>query len=175
MSRRSVPAIDPANDIADDALVLVSTDGRVLESHSLYDILVAAQPRYPIQKAGGHDAGEHRLIDLFHCNAVRSASEAFGPNNRPLRTQAGNPISISIFNNDTKPHIIHGPGGSFPHGDFNSPIQPNAFEMKNGVVRTRVLKVGDNATAYIHGEPNSTNATFKVVVAATATTPPATP
>jgi hypothetical protein len=93
--------------------------------------------------------------------------EAFGPANRPLRTQPGNPIVISIFNNDTKPHIIHGPGGSFPHGDFDRAIQPNAFEMKNGNVRTRTLKVGDSATAYIHGEPNSTNATFKVSVAAT--------
>jgi hypothetical protein len=91
--------------------------------------------------------------------------EAFGPNNKPLRTQADNPIVISIFNNDTKPHIIHGPNTAFPHGDFNSPIQPNAFEMKNGAVRTRTMKVGDSATGYIHGEPNSTNATFKVAVA----------
>jgi hypothetical protein len=92
--------------------------------------------------------------------------EAFGPNNKPLRTQADNPIVISIFNNDTKPHIIHGPSAAFPHGDLNAPIQPNAFEMKAGAIRTRTLKVGDSATAYIHGENNSQNASFKVAVAA---------
>jgi hypothetical protein len=91
--------------------------------------------------------------------------DAFGPNNKPLRTQADNPIVISIFNNDTKPHIIHGPGGDFPHGDLSNPIQPNAFEMKSGAVRTRTLKVGDSATAYVHGEPNSQNAAFEVSVA----------
>lgn len=93
--------------------------------------------------------------------------EAFGPNNKPLRTQPGNPIVISIFNNDTKPHVLHGPTNAFPHGDLNNPIQPNSFEMKNGAVRTRTLKVGDSATPYVHGEPNSTNASFKVSVAAT--------
>jgi hypothetical protein len=93
--------------------------------------------------------------------------EAFGPNNQPLRTQAGNGIVVSIFNNDTTAHIIHGPGGAFPHGDFDHPIQPSAFEMLNGVVRTRTLNVGDTAVGYVHGEPNSFNATFKIAVAAT--------
>jgi hypothetical protein len=93
--------------------------------------------------------------------------DAFGPNNKPLRTQANNPIVITIFNNDTVQHIIHGPGGSFPHGDFSNPIQPNAFEMKNGAPRTRTMNVGDSATAYIHGEPNSQNAEFKITIAAT--------
>jgi hypothetical protein len=93
--------------------------------------------------------------------------EAFGPNNQPLRTQVGNPIEITIFNDDDSQHIIHGPNAAFPHGDFNAPIQPNAFEMKNGAPRVRTMKVGDSATAYIHGEPNSTNASFKVVIAAT--------
>jgi hypothetical protein len=92
---------------------------------------------------------------------------AFGPNNKPLRTQADNPIVLSIFNNDTTQHIIHGPGGDFPHGDLANPIQPNAFEMKSGAVRTRTLKVGDSATAYVHGEPNSQNASFKISIAAT--------
>jgi hypothetical protein len=92
--------------------------------------------------------------------------EAFGPNNKPLRTQADNPIAIAVFNKDTKPHTIHGPNAAFPHGDLTTPIQPNAFEMKNGQVRIRTMKIGDSATGYIHGESGSTNATFKIVVAA---------
>jgi hypothetical protein len=97
---------------------------------------------------------------------------AFGPNGKPLRTQANNPIVVTIFNNDTMAHVIHGPGGSFPHGDIANPIQPNAFEMKAGAVFHRTMKVGDSATAYIHGENNSQNASFKVQIGAT---PPATP
>jgi hypothetical protein len=74
MKRRRVPEIDPVNDIADDELTLVSMDGRVLESVSLYDVLAKATPPYPLQKAGEHDAGKHHLVDTFHCNAARSAS-----------------------------------------------------------------------------------------------------
>ena len=74
MTRRRVPEVDPVNDIADDELTLVSMDGAILEKLSLYDILAAATPRYPFQKAGANDAGRSHLIDPFHCNAVRSAS-----------------------------------------------------------------------------------------------------
>jgi hypothetical protein len=99
--------------------------------------------------------------------------EAFGPNNQPLHTQPGNGIEITIFNNDTKAHILHGNGGPWQHGDFNAPIQPGAFELKNGAPRIRTMNVGDTTTSYIHGEPNSTNATFKVTVAATPVEEPA--
>lgn len=74
MSRRRIPAVDPDNDVADDNLTLLSTDGDVLESFSLFDLLASSKLRYPIQKAGVHDAGKSRLIDLLHCNSIRSAS-----------------------------------------------------------------------------------------------------
>jgi hypothetical protein len=74
MKRRRVPEIDPVNDIADDELTLVSMDGAILESVSLYDILAAATPPYAFQKAGAHDAGRSHLLDPFHSNAIRSAS-----------------------------------------------------------------------------------------------------
>jgi len=93
--------------------------------------------------------------------------EPFGPAQQPLRTQADNPITVRIFNKDSVQHILHGPGGTFPHGEFNAPIQPNAFEMKNGEIRPRSVKIGQTVQGYIHGEPNSTNAAFKITVAAT--------
>jgi len=71
--RRRLPAIDPDNDVADDVLTLLSPEGKVLESVSLYDVLASSSPPFPIQKAGTAEHG-HRLIDLFHCNAIRPAS-----------------------------------------------------------------------------------------------------
>lgn len=92
---------------------------------------------------------------------------AFGPNYKPLRTQPGNPITVAIFNGDGVKHILHGPGGTFPHGDFGSPILPGEFEMLGGAIRPRTVKIGDNVTAYIHGEYYSQNAAFKITVAPT--------
>jgi hypothetical protein len=101
--------------------------------------------------------------------------EAFGPNNQPMRTQVGNGIAVTVFNRDSKAHILHGPGGAFPHGEFNGGIQPNSYEMKNGAPRVRTMNVGNSAVGYIHGEPNSTNAQWKMVVAATPEPTPVTP
>ena len=71
LQRRRIPAIDPDNDVADDLMTRLSPDGRVLESVSLYDVLASSKVPFAIQKAGGQEAGKRRLIDLFHCNAIR--------------------------------------------------------------------------------------------------------
>jgi hypothetical protein len=73
LKRRRVPAIDPDNDIADEDITVLTAGGKIVEKASLYDILSSSDPPYPFQKAGGHESGGHRLIDLFHCNTVRSA------------------------------------------------------------------------------------------------------
>jgi len=106
-------------------------------------------------------------------DALRGASqlrseygEAFGPNGQPLLTQQGNGIEVLIFNADSKPHIIHGPGGQFPHGNTAAPIQPNSFEMSNGSPRKRTLNVGANVTAYLHDGNNGQGASFRIRVAA---------
>jgi hypothetical protein len=90
---------------------------------------------------------------------------AFGPQTQPLKTQAANGIVVTIFNADSKPHIIHGPGGSFPHGNTGAPIQPNAFEMDGKAVRTRTLTPGANVTAYPHDGTNGMGASFRIQVA----------
>lgn len=106
-------------------------------------------------------------------DALRGASqlrseygEAFGPNGQPLLTQPGNGIVVTIFNADSKPHVIHGPGGSFPHGNTGAPIQPNSFEMAGGNPRTRTLNVGANVTAYLHDGNAGQGASFRIRVAA---------
>ncbi len=69
LKRRRIPAIDPDNDVADDQLTLLTQDGQILESFSLYDVLASAN--FPFQKSGGRSNGGHKLIDLLHSNAVR--------------------------------------------------------------------------------------------------------
>ncbi len=104
----------------------------------------------------------------MNVDALRGAAslraEYGGPafaGNGSLKTQPGNGIVISVFNADSKSHIIHGPGGKFPHGNTGAPIQPNSFEG-----RTRTLGVGDEATAYLHDGQNGQGASFKIKVTA---------
>jgi hypothetical protein len=72
--RRRIPAIDPDNDVADDLMTMLSADGKVVESVSLYDLLASSKVPFSFQKAGGGGSGKHRLIDLFHTNTIRRAS-----------------------------------------------------------------------------------------------------
>lgn len=74
LKRRRIPAIDPDNDIADELITFLTPQGKIVESASLYDVLSSSNPPFSFQRAGGHEGGGHRTIDLFHCNAIRSAS-----------------------------------------------------------------------------------------------------
>lgn len=89
--------------------------------------------------------------------------EAFGQNPTPLRTQQGNGIVVTVFNADSKPHVLHGANG-FAHGDVSAPIQPNAYEMQNGNVRTRTLNPGTNANGYLHEGTGGVGASFRIIV-----------
>ncbi len=93
---------------------------------------------------------------------------AFGSNQESLQTQTGNGIVVSVFNADSKNHVIHGPGAAngFAHGDANNPIKPNAFEMSGAAVRTRTLNPGVNTSAYLHDGQQGAGAAFRVKVVA---------
>lgn len=73
-TRRRIPAIDPDHDVADDVMTMLTTDGKVVESVSLYDVVAGSTLPFAFQKAGGGGEGEHRLIDIFHTNTIRWAS-----------------------------------------------------------------------------------------------------
>jgi hypothetical protein len=90
----------------------------------------------------------------------------FGQNQQALQTQTGNGIVVTVFNADSKAHIIHGANG-FAHGDTNNPIQPNAFELNGGSPRTRTLGPGTNAMGYPHDGANGAGAAFRIQVNAT--------
>jgi hypothetical protein len=88
---------------------------------------------------------------------------AFGSSQKALKTQTGNGIVVTVFNADSKAHIIHGANG-FAHGNTGAPIQPNAFEMNNGAVRTRTLNPGANANGYPHDGAQGAGASFRIKV-----------
>jgi len=74
LKRRRIAAIDPDKDVADELITVLTSKGKVVESVSLYDLLSSSKAPFSFQKAGGQDTGDRPLIDLFHCNAIRSAS-----------------------------------------------------------------------------------------------------
>lgn len=89
----------------------------------------------------------------------------YGATQAPLTTQAGNGIVFTVFNADSKPHIIHGANG-FAHGDTANPIAPNSLEMTNGAPRTRTLNVGASVNGYPHEGANGPSASFRIKVQA---------
>jgi len=105
-------------------------------------------------------------IDALRAANVQYRDEwgaAFGANPTPLRTQQGNGIVVTVFNADSKAHIVHGANG-FQHGNTNAPIEPNAFEMTNGAPRTRTLNVGANVNGYPHDGAQGVGASFRIRV-----------
>ena len=91
---------------------------------------------------------------------------AFGANATPLKTQTGNGIVVTVYNADSKQHIIHGTG-NFQHGNTALPIDANAFEKNtDGTNRTRTLNVGQSGTGDPHAGSQGSGASFKISVAA---------
>lgn len=107
-------------------------------------------------------------VDALRAANVQYRDEwgaAFGANPKSLRTQQGNGIVVTVFNADSKAHIVHGANG-FQHGNTGAPIEPNSFEMANGAPRTRTLNVGTNANGYPHEGANGVGASFRIRVEA---------
>ena len=105
-------------------------------------------------------------VDALRAASVQYRDEwgaEFGANQKPLRTQQGNGIVVTVFNADSKQHIIHGASG-FAHGNTAEPIAPNSFEMANGAPRTRTLNVGTNANGYPHDGSQGVGASFRIRV-----------
>jgi hypothetical protein len=109
-----------------------------------------------------------KLTIPVNVDALRAATvqyrdewgEGLGATQKNLRTQEGNGIVVTVFNADSRPHIIHGNSG-FAHGDTSSPIPPNSMEETNGAPRMRTLSVGANTSGYLHEGTNGEGASFR--------------
>jgi hypothetical protein len=114
-----------------------------------------------------------KLVIPVNIDALRSTGTkfldqwgtSFGATPQPLQTQAGNGIVVTVFNADSKQHIVHGNNG-FAHGDTTAgqEIKPNAFEMQNGAPRTRTLSPGANVNGYPHEGSAGASAGFRIQV-----------
>jgi len=109
-------------------------------------------------------------IDALRTTGTKFLNEwgtAFGATPTALKTQAGNPIVVTVFNADNKTHIVHGNNG-FQHGSTTAgqEVQPNAFEMQNGAPRVRSLPPGANVNGYPHEGGAGQSAGFQISVVA---------
>lgn len=104
----------------------------------------------------------------LNINALRAAvgtkyidgwgGPTFGTDPKPLYTQAGNGFDVTVINNDTVPHIVHGANG-FAHGDVNNPVAPGATDPKK-----RTLSPGVNCNGYLHEGTNGPSVSFRIQV-----------
>lgn len=83
--------------------------------------------------------------------------EAFGEQAIPLKTQADNPIVVTVRNDDSTARTIHGDNG-FKHGTAS--VAPGAIE---NLVRS--FKPGANASGYLHGVKTAQSQNAGVAVA----------
>ena len=92
---------------------------------------------------------------------------AFGANPTPLKTQADNAIVVTVYNADSKAHIMHGNNG-FAHGSTTAgqEIQPNAFELQGGNPRVRSFLPGANVNGYPHEGAAGASAGWRMTVVA---------
>jgi len=71
LSRRRVPAVHPRVPLRDEQLALLTADGQLVESISLYDLLSSQPERFPLRPVGPSESGGEPWIELFHCNSVQ--------------------------------------------------------------------------------------------------------
>ena len=67
---RRVPEISPDTDIRDDTVSLLSPEGKLLESCSLYDAFSAGPAAFTFQPVAPQNKWGRDMIDLFHGNSV---------------------------------------------------------------------------------------------------------
>lgn len=82
----------------------------------------------------------------------------FGTAPKPLYTQTGNGFEVTVINNDTVPHIVHGANG-FAHGDTGNPVPPGGTDPKK-----RTLSPGVNCNGYLHEGTNGPSVSFRIQV-----------
>jgi hypothetical protein len=66
---RRIPEVDPAIDVKDHKIAILAQDGRLLQQHSLYDLLAGNSAAFQFQpvRAGGD---RKPFVDLLHANSL---------------------------------------------------------------------------------------------------------
>jgi hypothetical protein len=150
MERRSIPELDPDHDVIDDRLTLLSLDGQVIESLSVYEALAASSPPFELRMTALSDGAGSPFRDPLHCNAARwsdgSGGAAGSPAHAPDTVLVTSRHQDAIFAIDWRTRRLvwsWGPGVlSGPHAA--SPLaNGNILVFDNGLSRgwSRVLEV----------------------------------
>lgn len=155
LERRRIAEIDPDYDVADDRLTRLSADGKEIDSFSLYDVLQASDVKFPIRKVGAGGTSKHGLIDLFHCNSIRPASNPALADRNPIYGRDAVVVTsrhqdaIFVIDWKTRKLLWHwGPGVlSGPHEATALP-NGNFLVFDNGLSRgwSRVLELNPAAS-----------------------------
>jgi hypothetical protein len=145
MRTRSLPALHPDRPIRDDELSILSSQGEILDTHSLYDVLSKGRSlnpaREPIGDTATGDSAEIP-IDYFHANAIRWLDDAELASRHPLYSRRNVIVTIRnldrvvIFDWDRAELVwMWGPGElSGPH-DASVLPNGNILIFDNGVQR----------------------------------------
>lgn len=146
---RRIPAINTEIDVRDNRLALLSKEGEVLESKSLYDLMSVGAPYNFRSVLAGEKGGEPEL-DIFHANSVEwfgyddliGSHPAYGPNNVLVSIRHQNAIAVIDWQRE---ELVWSWGQDELAGPHDATFLPNGNIMvyDNGLGRgwSRILEV----------------------------------
>jgi hypothetical protein len=160
----SVPVTTPTTGAGTPAAVVVTaTAGQtVATANANFKVNAKLKLEIPLNVDALRQANV-RYVDDWGASLV--GGTAIGSAKSPLLTQTGNPIAVTVYNADSKSHIVHGQNG-FAHGDTANAIPAMSQELQNGAPRVRNLAVGVNAQGYPHEGTSGVGASFQIQVQA---------
>ena len=93
-SYRNLPAVHKRVEVQDNAIALLSLDGKLIEEASLYDLFAADPERFPLQRVRPRTKRGQRDIDLFHANSVHWVRPGNRAGQHPLYDSSNVLVSI---------------------------------------------------------------------------------
>jgi hypothetical protein len=157
---------------ASSAVVITATSGTVVATaNASFKINPKMKLTIPVNIDALRSTGT-KFLDQW--------DSAFGANPTALKTQTGNGIVVTVYNADSKGHIVHGNNG-FQHGATTytdaqgatqaALIPPNSFEPSvagnpASPPRTRTLNPGASVNGYPHEGGAGASAGFQISVVA---------
>lgn len=134
-SYRRIPEISAELDVRDNDLVLLSAEGEVLESYSLYDLLRQNPGQFSFQEVGPRRRRSSEYIDLLHANSVEwmrhphleARAAIYAPSN--VLVSFRHQDTLAIFDWEKKTLLW-----AWGQGEISGPHAPSVLENGNILV-----------------------------------------
>ncbi len=96
---RKIPAISPAAEVKDNLIAVLTPNGEVVETHSLYELLGTNPDEFSFQRVGFGRGRPKDFVDLLHANSLEFMRHAHLESRHPI--YASTNVLVSFRHQDT--------------------------------------------------------------------------